>query len=138
MRKIAKFAATAVLLLSFPVFANSESLTDIDLLLAGMEYKFPPLDSSYRGKQNNVQSVKGSDKIDETWTLQFDATSNIDVAMSRRAQLQAQTGFEIQINSSEPPYHKLRGGTFKSKADAEDKARELSLSNIHALPVKVK
>jgi len=36
------------------------------------------------------------------------------------------------------PFYKLRGGFFKKKSEAEDKARELSLYNISAFAVKLK
>jgi len=139
MKKIEKLlivAAFFVLLSS--VFANNESITDIDSIFKGREYQFPPLDSSYRTNYSDVSHEKSSGKEQETiYVLQFDAIANFDAAQARRAKLQIQTGYDIQM-VFDAPFYKLRGGYFKKKTEAEDKARELSLSNISAFAVKVK
>jgi len=69
--------------------------------------------------------------------LQFDSVADFDAAQARRARLQSQTGYGIQL-VFDAPFYKLRGGYFKKKSDAEDKARELSQYNISAFVVKVK
>jgi len=139
MKKIEKLLIVAAfLLLSSLVFANNESLTDIDSLFRDREYQFPPLDSSYRTNYNDVLQEKSSGKEQETiYVLQFDAIANFDAAQARRSKLQAQTGYDIQM-VFDAPFYKLRGGYFKKKTEAEDKVRELSLSNISAFAVKVK
>jgi len=139
MKKIEKLLIVAAFsVLPLLVFANNESPTDIDSLFRGKEYQFPPLDSSYRTNYNDVSVEKSSGKEQETiYVLQFDAVANFDAAQARRAKLQVQTGYDIQM-VFDAPFYKLRGGYFKKKTEAEDKARELSLYNISAFAVKIK
>jgi len=139
MKKIEKLLVMAAfLMLPSPVSANNENITDIDSLFKGKEYQFPSLDSSYRTNYSEVSHEKSSGKEQETaYVLQFDAIANFDVAQARRARLQVQTGYDIQM-VFDAPFYKLRGGYFKKKTEAEDKARELSLYNISAFAVKVK
>ena len=139
MKKVEKFLiGAAFLMLPYPVLANNEAITDIDSLFKGREYQFPPLDSSYRTNYNDVSTEKSSGKEqDVSYVLQFDAIANFDAAQARRAKLQVQTGYDIQM-IFDAPFYKLRGGHFKKKTEAEDKARELSLYNISAFAVKVK
>jgi len=132
MEKIAKLIVVAA------VFANGENPTDIDSLFAGREFQIPHLDSSYRVDYNAVSMVKSSNKEqDDFYTLQFDAVADFDVAQSRRAKLRIQTGYDIQM-IFDAPFYKLRGGGFKNKLDADDKARELSIYNISAFAVKIR
>jgi len=132
MEKIAKLIVVAA------VFANGENPTDIDSLFAGREFQLPSIDSSYRVDYNTVSPTKSSSKEqDDVYTLQFDAVADFDVAQARRAKLRNQTGYEIQM-IFDAPFYKLRGGGFKSKMDADDKARELSIYNISAFAVKVR
>jgi len=132
MEKIAKLIVVAA------IFAYGENLTDIDSLFAGREFQLPHLDSSYRIDYNIVSMAKSSSKEqDEAYTLQFDAVADFDVAQARRAKLRTQTGYDIQM-IFDAPFYKLRGGGFKSKLDADDKAREFSIYNISAFPVKVR
>ncbi|MDR2732739.1 MAG: SPOR domain-containing protein [Fibromonadaceae bacterium] len=138
MRKIAKLATMAAFFLPlYVVFADNGKPTDIDSLLKGREYQLPRLDASYRGNYGDVPQVKNTDNSNETYILQFDAVADFDAAQARRAKLQAQTGYDIQM-VFDAPFYKLRGGYFKKKTDAEDKARELSLYNISAFAVKIK
>jgi hypothetical protein len=139
MKKIEKLLIVVTfLLLPFPVLAANESATDIDSLFRGKEYQLPHLDSSYRSNYSEVSHEKSSGKEQETvYVLQFDAVANFDAAQARRAKLQVQTGYDIQM-IFDAPFYKLRGGYFKKKTEAEDKARELSLYNISAFAVKVK
>jgi len=96
------------------------------------------LDSSYKTNYNEASNAKTTAKeADGAFTLQFDAIANFDAAQARRVRLQSQTGYEIQM-IFDAPFYKLRGGHFKKKAEAEDKARELALYNISAFVVKVK
>jgi len=133
MEKIAKLIAVVA------VFAYSENPTDIDSLFAGREFQLPYLDSSYRVDYNIGSLAKGSGKEqdDVVYTLQFDAVADFDVAQARRAKLRNQTGYDIQM-IFDAPFYKLRGGGFKSKLDADEKARELSIYNISAFPVKIR
>jgi len=132
MEKIAKLIVVAA------VFANGENPTDIDSLFAGREFQLPSLDSSYRVDYNIVSMAKSSSKEqDETYTLQFDVVADFDLAQASRARLKAQTGYDIQM-IFDAPFYKLRGGSFKSKLDADDKVREFSISNISAFAVKVR
>jgi Sporulation related domain. len=132
MEKIAK------LIVVVAVFANGEPPTDIDSLFAGKEFQLPPLDSSYRVNYNAVSMAKSSSKEqDDYYTLQFDAVADFDVAQARRAKLRTQTGYDIQM-VFDAPFYKLRGGGFKSKLDADDKARELAIYNISAFSVKLR
>jgi len=133
MEKIAKLIVVAA------VFANSGTPTDIDSLFAGREFQLPALDSTYRVDYNAVSMAKGSSKEqdDAVYTLQFDAVADFDVAQARRAKLRNQTGYEIQM-IFDAPFYKLRGGGFKNKLDADDKARELAIYNISAFAVKVR
>jgi len=139
MKKVEKLLIMAAFsMLPSLVFANNEPPTDIDSLFRGREYQFPPLDSSYRTSYSDVSVEKNSGKEqDGAYVLQFDAIANFDVAQARRAKLQVQTGYDIQM-VFDAPFYKLRGGYFKKKTEAEDKARELSLYNISAFAVKVK
>jgi hypothetical protein len=139
MKKIEKLLIAAAFSMPLSqVFANNEAITDIDSLFRGREYQFPPLDSSYRTNYSDVSGEKSSGKEQETvYVLQFDAIANFDAAQARRAKLQVQTGYDIQM-VFDAPFYKLRGGYFKKKTEAEDKARELSLYNISAFAVKVK
>jgi len=126
------------MMLPSPVLASNEAITDIDSLFKGKEYQFPTLDSSYRTNYSDVSHEKSSGKEQEgAYVLQFDAVANFDAAQARRARLQVQTGYDIQM-VFDAPFYKLRGGYFKKKTEAEDKARELSLYNISAFAVKVK
>jgi len=132
MEKIAKLIAVAA------IFANSEPLTDIDSLFVGKEFQLPSLDSSYRVDYNVGSLAKSSSKEqDDVYTLQFDAVADFDVAQANRAILKSQTGYDIQM-IFDAPFYKLRGGGFKSKIDADEKAREFSIYNISAFPVKVR
>jgi len=132
MEKIAKVIAVAA------VFAYSEDPTDIDSLFTGREFQLPYLDSSYRVDYNISSMTKSSSKEqDDVYTLQFDAVADFDVAQANRAKLRSQTGYDIQM-IFDAPFYKLRGGGFKSKLDADEKAREFSIYNISAFPVKVK
>jgi len=140
MKKVEKLSISAAfLMLPSLVFANNEPPTDIDTLFRGKEYQFPALDSSYRTNYSSDVSVEKSSgkEQDAAYVLQFDAIANFDVAQARRAKLQVQTGYDIQM-VFDAPFYKLRGGYFKKKTEAEDKARELSLYNISAFAVKVK
>ena len=139
MKKVEKLLIAAAFLVLLPqVFAENETITDIDSLFKGREYQFPTLDSSYRTNYSDVSHEKSSNKEQEgAYVLQFDAIANFDAAQARKARLQIQTGYDIQL-VFDAPFYKLRGGYFKKKTDAEDKARELSLSNISAFAVKVK
>jgi hypothetical protein len=139
MKKIAKLATIAAFFLPFSaVFADNETPTDIDSIFRGKEFTLPPLDSSYRTNYNEASSSKNSEKDESSlYVLQFDAIANFDAAHARKIKLQSQTGYEIQM-VFDAPFYKLRGGYFKKKADAEDKARELSLYNISAFTVKIK
>jgi hypothetical protein len=132
MEKIAKLIVIAA------IFANGENPTDIDSLFAGREYQLPPLDSSYRMDYSVVSVTKNSTREqDGVYTLQFDAVADFDVAQARRAKLRTQTGYDIQM-IFDAPFYKLRGGDFKNKLDADDKARELSIYNISAFTVKIR
>ena len=142
MRKIAKLTAGVAFFMPLVLaFAESETPTDIDSLFRGKEFQLPHLDSSYRVNYSEVQHhAKNHGKEQDTevaYTLQFDAVANFDAAQTRRAKLQSQTGYEIQM-IFDAPFYKLRGGFFKKKSEAEDKARELSLYNISAFAVKLK
>jgi len=139
MRKIAKLTAIAAFFMPLALaFADGEAPTDIDSLFRGKEYQLPPLDSSYRVNYSEFPQAKNSDKEqDVAYALQFDAIANFDAAQTRRAKLQSQTGYDIQM-IFDAPFYKLRAGYFKKKADAEDKARELSLYNISAFVVKIR
>jgi len=141
MRKIAKLTAVAAFFMPLALaFAENEAPTDIDSLFRGKEFQLPHLDSSYRGNYSEVPhhaKNHGKEQDVVAYTLQFDAVANFDVAQTRRAKLQAQTGYDIQM-IFDAPFYKLRGGYFKKKSEAEDKARELSLYNISAFAVKLK
>jgi hypothetical protein len=138
MEKIAKLIAVAAFFLPTLALASGEMPTDIDSLFRGKEFQLPPLDSSYRGNYSEVSHSKDSEKDQGgAYILQFDAVADFDAAQARRARLQAQTGYSIQI-VFDAPFYKLRGGYFKKKSEAEDKARELSLYKISAFPVKAK
>lgn len=125
-------------LLCSSVFADP---TDLDTLFRGKEYK-PVLNESLRteSKKNSemVQSSSKSDKkSDGIYVLQFEAIADFDAAQRRKAQLSASTGYAIQV-VFDTPFYKLRGGSFNSKAKAEDKARELSVYNVNALVIKIR
>ncbi|MCL2102372.1 MAG: SPOR domain-containing protein, partial [Fibromonadales bacterium] len=119
------------------VFAQDTAPTDIDSLFRANEFRLPDLDSSYRVSYNETAQGSQTQGKDEVYTLQFDALANFDAAQARRAKLQAQTGYGIHM-VFDAPFYKLRGGHFKKKSDAEDKARELSLYNISAFAVKIR
>ncbi len=138
MRKIAKLAATVVFFMSISLaFAENEAPTDIDSLFRGKEFQLPPLDSSYRSNYSEPSLSKDDKDKEGLYSLQFDSVADFDAAQARRARLQSQTGYGIQL-VFDAPFYKLRGGYFKKKSDAEDKARELSQYNISAFVVKVK
>jgi len=137
MRKIVKFLGIAAFLTLSLAFADNGNSTDLDSLFKGNEFKLPALDASYRVNYNETVQSNTAHGKDESYTLQFDAVANFDAAQVRRAKLQAQTGYAIQM-IFDAPFYKLRGGIFKKKSEAEDKVRELSLYNISAFPVKVK
>jgi hypothetical protein len=139
MKKIAKLATMAAFFLPFSVvFADNETPTDIDSIFRGKEFMLPHLDSSYRTSYKAVPPPKSSEKDEESlYVLQFDAIANFDAAQARKIKLQSQTGYDIQM-VFDAPFYKLRGGYFKKKADAEDKAREFSLYNISAFTVKIR
>jgi len=138
MRKVAKLLGTSALLaLSLSIFAHSGTSTDLDSIFRNNEFKLPALDSSYHVNYNESTQNLASQGKEEAYTLQFDAVANFDVAQARRAKLRIQTGYGIQM-IFDAPFYKLRGGYFKKKSEAEDKARELSLYNISAFPVKLR
>jgi hypothetical protein len=136
MEKIAKI--TVILALSLPSsYCFADGPTDLDAIFKGKEFQLPPLDSSYRMNYSETPQLKTSEKEQDAYTLQFDAVADFDVAQSRRARLAGQTGYSIQM-VFDAPFYKLRGGYFKKKSEAEDKAHELSLHKISAFPVKIK
>lgn len=96
------------------------------------------MDSSYRTKYSEASQPKGASKeSNELYVLQFDAIVNFDAAQARRAALRTQTGYEIQM-VFDAPFYKLRGGSFRKKSEAEDKAREFSLYNISAFVIRIR
>jgi cell division protein FtsN len=136
MRKIAKLFGVAFFL-AVSAFAEALPPTDLDSLFRGNEFKLPNLDPSYRASYTEAQnSGQSQGKESEAYTLQFGAVANFDDAQMQRAKIQSRTGLSISM-TFDAPFYKLRGGIFKKKSEAEDKARELSLSNISAFPVKV-
>jgi hypothetical protein len=142
MKKIAKLTAVAAFFMPLALaIADSGSPTDIDSLFRGREFQLPPLDSSYRANYSEtpVSQAKNSsrEQLEEAYTLQFDAVANFDAAQARRARLQSQTGYDIQM-LFDAPFYKLRAGYFRKKSEAEDKARELSLYNISAFVIKIR
>ena len=137
MRKIAiSLFASALLTL---VWAGEP--TDIDSLFRGKEYK-PELSPSLRDT-TNVSSLPAKAKDGKEskgngyFVLQLEAVGGFDAAESRRAQIAASTGYNIQV-VFDAPFYKLRGGGWTSKKAADDKARELSAYNINALVVKLR
>ncbi|MDR0516485.1 MAG: SPOR domain-containing protein [Fibromonadaceae bacterium] len=139
MGKIAKlFSIAAFLALQILAFAQNEPPTDLDSLFRGNEFKLPTLDPSYRTSYSEkAQEYPSQGKGDEAYTLQFGSVANFDDAQTLRAKLQAKTGYGISM-TFDAPFYKLRGGYFRKKSEAEDKARELSLYNVSAFPVKLK
>jgi hypothetical protein len=138
MKKVAKLIVAIAFFTSVSqALAESELPTDIDSLLRGKEFQLPNMDSSYRSNYNEVPQAKNDNDKDGLYALQFDSVADFDAAQARRARLQSQTGYSIQM-VFDAPFYKLRGGYFKKKSEAEDKARELSLYNISAFVVKVK
>jgi hypothetical protein len=140
MRKIAKHIAIVAFFMPLATFTDNDIPTDIDSLFRGKEFMLPRLDSSYRGDYSEVPQAKSSNKEHDdvyVYTLQFDAIANFDAAQARKAKLQSQTGYDIQM-IFDAPFYKLRAGYFKKKSDAEDKARELSLYKISAFVVKIR
>jgi cell division protein FtsN len=122
--------------LAVSAFAEGLPPTDLDSLFRGSEFKLPTLDPSYRASYTEtLNSDQSQGKEGEAYTLQFGAVANFDDAQNLRAKLQAKTGFGISM-TFDAPFYKLRGGYFKKKSEAEDKARELSLLNVSAFPVK--
>ncbi len=114
--------------------------TDVDSLFKGKEY-LPKLNPSLRSSfkstdQIPVNAVK-DEKDGALYVLQFEAVADFDAAQRRKAQISASTGYEIQI-VFDTPFYKLRGGSFSSKAAAEDKARELLVYNINALVIRLR
>ena len=135
MGKIAKLFGVAFFLAAL-AFAEAPLPTDLDSLFRGNEFKLPTLDPSYRASYVDAgNSGQAQGKEGEAYTLQFGAVANFDDAQNLRAKLQARTGFGINM-TFDAPFYKLRGGYFKKKSEAEDKARELSLLNVSAFPVK--
>ncbi|MDR2580126.1 MAG: SPOR domain-containing protein [Fibromonadaceae bacterium] len=135
MRKIAKLTGIVAVL---PLFAfASGSPTDLDSIFRGNEFKLPPLDSTHRVDYRETVQGNQQQGREELYTLQFDAVANFDAAQARRARLQSQTGYSIQM-VFDAPFYKLRGGHFRRRSEAEDKARELSLDNISAFVVRVR
>lgn len=140
MEKLVKFiiSVLACIMLLVPLaFANSGSPTDIDSIFKDNEFKLPQLNSSYKTNYSNDVKIPAKEQQTGMYILQFDAVADFDAAQARKAKLQAQTGYDIQM-IFDAPFYKLRGGYFKKKTDAEDKARELSLYNISAFPIKIR
>ena len=117
----------------------SESPTDLDSLFRGKEYKLQ-LNDSLRYKTQEAKVAEETEKKakGKAWyVLQFEALADFDAAQRRRDQLVASTGYSIQVVFY-TPFYKLRAGGWSTKAEAEDKARELSAYNISAFVVKVR
>ena len=133
MKKIAFFLPLSL------AFAGNSVPTDIDSIFRGNEFQLPVLDSSYRSNYSDVSQIKTAEKDKESgmYVLQFDAIADFDAAEARKAKLQSQTGYDIHL-LFDAPFYKLRGGYFKKKQDAEDKARELAIYNISAFVVKIR
>ena len=120
-------------------FSFAQTPTDLDTLFHGKEYKIQ-LDDSLRYKTQESQIAQETDKQakGKSWfDLQFEALADFDAAQRRRDQLVASTGYSIQV-VFDTPFYKLRAGGWPTKAQAEDKARELSAYNISAFVVKVR
>ncbi|MDR1811219.1 MAG: SPOR domain-containing protein [Candidatus Fibromonas sp.] len=137
MKKIAKLASAVFLISVSSAFAEGEAPTDLDSLFRGKEFQLPHLDSSYRNNYSETSQVTNDKDKDGLYSLQFDSVADFDAAQARRARLQSQTGYSIQL-VFDAPFYKLRGGFFKKKSEAEDKAREFSQYNVSAFVVKVK
>ena len=117
----------------------SGSPTDLDSLFRGKEYKLQ-LNDSLRYKTQEAKVAEETEKKakGKSWyVLQFEALADFDAAQRRRDQLVASTGYSIQV-VFDTPFYKLRAGGRSTKAEAEDKARELSAYNISAFVVKVR
>lgn len=117
-----------------------EGATDLDSLFAKNEYK-PTLSASLReqkkaSSEEQVADEKSS-KAKSWFVLQFEALADFDAAQRRRNQLSASSGYAIQV-VFDTPFYKLRAGGWPTRAEAEDKARELSAYNINAFVVKVR
>ena len=113
----------------------SESPTDLDSLFRGKEYKLQ-LNDSLRYKTQEAKVAEETEKKakGKSWYV---ALADFDAAQRRRDQLVASTGYSIQV-VFDTPFYKLRAGGWSTKAEAEDKARELSAYNISAFVVKVR
>jgi hypothetical protein len=135
------FFFLALLLLASTAFAqNTPAPTDIDTLLRGREFKMPRLDSTLRSGNDLsrlVQTPAGKSESDGVYTLQLAALANFDAAQRQREELRGRIGHDIQM-VFDAPFYKLRAGTWNRKADAEDRARELSMANIPALVIRLK
>ncbi|MBO5950623.1 MAG: SPOR domain-containing protein [Fibrobacteraceae bacterium] len=130
---------TAIFFLFCVFFSFAQTPTDLDTLFQGKEYKIQ-LNDSLRYKTQESQIAQETDKQakGKSWfVLQFEALADFDAAQRRRDQLVASTGYSIQV-VFDTPFYKLRAGGWPTKAQAEDKARELSAYNISAFVVKVR
>ncbi|MCK9182532.1 MAG: SPOR domain-containing protein [Fibrobacteraceae bacterium] len=129
----------AIFIFVFASLSFAASVTDVDSLFKGREYK-PSLDSAARsdagGYGNLVSSSVKDNKGTGVYALQFDAIADFDIAEKRRADLSSKTGLSIQL-VFDAPFYKLRSGSY-TKDKAEDKARSLAASDFTVLVVKVK
>ncbi|MCQ2061244.1 MAG: SPOR domain-containing protein [Fibrobacter sp.] len=130
----------ATLFLATLAFANDP--TDMDTLFRGNEYK-PELSASLRDTSSTdpvmaaAKAGATKEKSEGYFMLQFEAVADFDAAQRRKAQLEASTGYTIQMVFN-APFYKLRAGGWNNKKAADDKARELSAYNIPAFVVKVR
>ena len=109
--------------------------TSVDLLMKGKGWSVTAIDSSLLQK-GSVQ-VATTAESDGSYTLQFEAVGDFDAAQKRRWALQARSGYQLNL-IFDPPFYKIRGGSFDRKEKAEDAVRRLQDAGVTAFVIKLK
>ena len=113
----------------------------LDSLLDANPVPLPPVKpADLQNAQSPVPQPTGKDTTaSETPTavfqVQLDALSDLDAAQARKAALEQMLGEKVDV-LFDPPYYKLRLGSFTTKREAEDALADLAEKNIQGFVVK--
>lgn len=120
---------------------QAQAPTDLDSLLKSNEHPLPKIDLKHRNPEKDLGRIISSTSKEKLpaglFVLQFDALADFDAAQRRREELQRRTGYGIQL-VFDAPFYKLRGGSWTTREEAEDKVRELAENRISAFVVKLR
>ena len=87
-----------------------------------------------------VPQPAGNDTVASTasttvFQIQVDALSDLDAAQARKAVVEQAVGDKVDV-IFDPPYYKLRIGSFATRQEAEDRLLDLAEKNVQGFVVR--